>query len=396
MGVFLLKGGDVVQFAYTCDNKLFFFDNDKPIELTCGKTESYRAAIADIRKRTEWKETGTGANFMGTARYDGYDESSYTASITGLCFDNDDLIYSYSLDSSGGLCRKSTDASVSDEGHIYAGKDLRIKGISCKDKIIAFSLGNGITMHLATLNLDNNSLDEITDGDSAESNAVWSKSQNGTILYSATGLAVDSDGRTNGGVSPASVSKCDLNRMQLEEVVSDDDFDYICPRDDANGNIYYIKRPYKTKGNYGIGDILFDVVLFPVRLIKTVFGIFNFLAIHFAGESLKTAKNGKVKAKQKTEEERFVDGNLVNVRKNLEKSKRDGDEFLTAMPKSWVLIKRSSDGTEEILAKGVLSFDVADNGDVVYSNGNEIILLSDGTAKRLAKAGFASNICIKN
>jgi hypothetical protein len=48
------------------------------------------------------------------------------------------------------------------------------------------------------------------------------------------------------------------------------------------------------------------------------------------------------------------------------------------VPSSWQLVRRGQDGTEEIIAKNVLAYDLDAKGNIVYSNGNAIFHLTTG------------------
>ena len=43
-------------------------------------------------------------------------------------------------------------------------------------------------------------------------------------------------------------------------------------------------------------------------------------------------------------------------------------------------MRQQPDGSQEVLARGVLSFDLCDDGSVLYSNGSAIFHLAPGTA----------------
>lgn len=53
------------------------------------------------------------------------------------------------------------------------------------------------------------------------------------------------------------------------------------------------------------------------------------------------------------------------------------------MPPSWQLIRREADGEVQSLASGVLSFDVADDGALVYTNGTAVCAIAQGAKRRI-------------
>ena len=91
----------------TSDNKMYKVnDNGKVTELISKRAETYRQNVSEIRKRNEWKQSGSGAAFTGTLRMP--DENSESAAyICGLANSPDGrIIYSINLGEVGGLYYK--------------------------------------------------------------------------------------------------------------------------------------------------------------------------------------------------------------------------------------------------------------------------------------------------
>jgi hypothetical protein len=83
-------------------------------------------------------------------------------------------------------------------------------------------------------------------------------------------------------------------------------------------------------------------------------------------------------------------GNLI------EAQRQDGEnEEVDLVPASWQLARRRSGGTEEVLAKGVLAYDIAADGAIVYSNGNAIFLLHpDGRKEQLLSQRMIEQVVV--
>ena len=65
------------------------------------------------------------------------------------------------------------------------------------------------------------------------------------------------------------------------------------------------------------------------------------------------------------------------------------------VPSSWQLARRSSSGTEEVLAKGVLAYDLARDGSIVYSNGNALFVRHpDGRKERLLTEAMIEQVVV--
>ena len=53
------------MLVYISNGKLFQIKSGKPAEIKCGFINKYITNLEDIRKKKEWKSTGSGARFMG-------------------------------------------------------------------------------------------------------------------------------------------------------------------------------------------------------------------------------------------------------------------------------------------------------------------------------------------
>jgi hypothetical protein len=62
------------------------------------------------------------------------------------------------------------------------------------------------------------------------------------------------------------------------------------------------------------------------------------------------------------------------------------------VPRSWELIKAAKDGTQSCVKKGVLDYTVLSGGDILFSNGQAIIRLSDKGEEVIQKCRLAVNI----
>ncbi len=69
-----------------------------------------------------------------------------------------------------------------------------------------------------------------------------------------------------------------------------------------------------------------------------------------------------------------------------------GDKHGGIMPQSRMLIRRTADGSEEIIKKGVLDYIPIDSG-VIVSNGRHLLRIDmDGNETHIAKAKLAVNL----
>jgi hypothetical protein len=153
------------------------------------------------------------------------------------------------------------------------------------------------------------------------------------------------------------------------------------PQLSTDGSLYFIRRPYRDPNQPPTPwRAALDLVLLPFRLLYAVFQFLNFFTVRYTGNTLTTTGN----ARQKHADIRkmMIWGNLLDADKAANRAE-DGTPAL--VPKTWELIRRKDD-QEEVVAKGVLCYDLYSDGSVLYSNGNGIYRVDrKGSAERLAK-----------
>ena len=179
----------------------------------------------------------------------------------------------------------------------------------------------------------------------------------------------------------------------MEEFLTDPKYDYYKIKDDKYGNIYYIRQPYggeKSRDGIKFTDVLF----FPIRLLKGLFGWLNFMCTIWGGEPLKSGGSGlpnNEKIKERSAKDIIIDGNVIKAKEIAKAEDAKDGELSGFMPLSRVLVKREADGTETVLKKGVLDYSLCDEG-ILISNGRQITLFADGNETLVTKAYLARNL----
>lgn len=385
-----------MTIIYSSENKIFGYDETEKslTEIPCERVNKYRETVRNIQQRKEWKTTGTGANFMGMATADMINPDELPVRITGLSVNGDELVYGVNLEDVGSIYHRSFDPADTAEGLVRASNDFLFGSFDIKDGKLAVCMGSASFQHVAVMDM-NGRYDEYTDGDTIEENPCWAAKKNG-VYFSTAGYARDRYGSI-AAVSPRAIACLDLDRKSMTEVVSDENYDYLHPREDKNGDLYYIRQPYggeKPKG----GVTFKDVIMFPYRIVKGLFGFLNYFTTIFGGESLKSGgvSNG-TKSKQRSQRDIIIEGNVINAEKLDKINEAEGDKLSGIMPASRVLIKRTADGSEEILKKGVLDYILDGDGNVIISNGRHLLRIDkDGNETHIAKAKLAVNLAVKN
>ncbi len=383
-----------MRIAYTSENKIYLLENGNKTEIPCGRIIKYKEALDSIRRRTEWKTTGSGAQFMGMAENGAPDEENITARISGLSFDGERLIYAVRLDGSAALYQRSTDRKDMNEGLILSGNSFTFGAVDSLEGKLAVSMGSSVNdLHIAVMEPPSSDYTELTDGDTVEEDPWLSRYEKGRIYFSTAGNARNEYGAV-GAVSPRSGAYIDPEGGELCEFLSDPKTDYLKIKDDKFGNIYYIRRPYEEQTEGG-GVTVGDVLLFPVRILKALFGWLSFMSTIWGGEPLKkgdTGLPGGVKGRNRSQRDIIIDGNIIKAEQLAKEAQLKDDDPAGLMPLSRELVKREADGRETVLKKGVLDYTVCGDGRLIISNGRHITLLDGDKETHLARAQLAMNI----
>lgn len=373
-----------MKIIYISDNKIYKCTDGKITELSSERAQHYKSTVSEIRRNKEWKHSGTGAQFMGTAAPSG--NESIFVSINGIADDGTGLVYSIQLGEMGGIYRKNPDKPEAAEEHIFTGMNRDIGSISIKNGKIA-ACSNG---HLSIFDMKGN-FEDITDGDSIESQPCWSADDD-RIFCSTAGIARNQYGAP-AAYSPRSIMAVDLNAGSMEELFADEKYDFLRPSNDSSGNFYYIRQPYKVPEEKN--PLWKDVLLFPVRIIKALLGFLNAFSVLFGGESLRSGrKQGDVKTKEKSDRELFFEGRLLEAEKNEKENTAKGEKNPGIFPLSRVLVRIAPDGTETVLKRGVMDYAVLPDGSIICSNGRSLLHITDSGEELIAKAKMAQNICV--
>ncbi len=367
------------------EGELQLVGNGKCERIECQRITNYLETLQRMKQRDEWKTTGKGAKFMQVEQKDYGDETAHGEPLLrSIGSYEDKLLYCTFTDGMGGMYRKDTESG--DESYIFANKEYDLTGIATRNGKCVLTCAMGrYERHIGIVNMENGDVTQITEGFTSETHPFISRRDSSRILYTSMGYARNQSGAV-AEKSPCSICRYDESTGSLDELIASDDFDYIKPSDDNDGNIYYIKRKYEpTKRE---SNLFMDILLFPVRIVRAIGGFLSVFSMAFGGEPLRTGGHNPARSRTADERELFVEGNLIKAQKLSENS----DEGI--IPSDWVLVKYSN-GEETILKKGIMDYYLTDNGDIIYSNGNAVrILHKDGKDEKLCKLKLANSITV--
>lgn len=395
-------------FFYISDGEPCLFDGGRETALPSGVLSRYIEGVRERAKRNEWKESGSGAIFMGTATSETPESAVSSINARTLCigFDNDRLLYSLKIDNVCGIYSKRSFRDM-DEGIVlsdrtqrYGEFDANTRGDLCVAVSFAGETHIGIKRH------GQSDCSQITEGESIERDPVWSKVDQNLIYYSSAGLEkrnnADDEQDQNMQVgmfsiydmiseaaprahSPFSLCSIDISKGKISEIRASDKFDFIKPRAADDGSLYYIKKPFEsdTRQN-SVSGCLLDILTAPIKLIGALIGFFNIFTVKYSGKNLRSS--GNTKAKNRSDDQIFIDGNIISAKRELKANADHGEKYPGFIPRSFELHRISGGGEDRIVKRGVIAYTLRGEN-VIYSNGSSVILLSpDGSEKLLSKA----------
>ena len=178
----------------------------------------------------------------------------------------------------------------------------------------------------------------------------------------------------------------------MEEILSDKERSLTKPKDDADGNLYFIRKP-ETEEKRSAWKILLDIILIPWRLLVAIYRFLETFTLVFTGRKFIKDGSSPVKTKDRDGGKLFIEGNLINAEEEYKRNLRHKDAYAGFAPHSWELVKRDKDGNETTVAKSVIDYCLGENGDVYYVNGKHVLKVSsDGKREKIADASLCTKI----
>ncbi|MBI0395806.1 hypothetical protein [Acinetobacter bereziniae] len=361
---------------YLSNQNLYLLDGNKSITVPCQAIDQYKKNLVEIQQRKEWKTKGTGAQFTGNFSQDDQVDLNHIFPTDVVLTSDHKMIYTACLQEGTSINIKSLNDLQETEGLILRKNDFVVQDMAYDEakKRLALSVNsNGYERHICILPLDANRTQYLTEGDCQDSNPCFDPQDTMQIYYDSCGLAY---GEHRIAYSPKEIYHLDMGTGELQTVASDPKFDFFKPKMDSLGNLYFIKRPYSRDGSHHSPvTTIKDIIFAPFKIIRAIVSWLDFFTQRYTGESLKTTSgNNPAKSQQKSEEELFVEGNLIKAQQNLEHNQKSGEKYPGMIPKSWELVKMSPTGEMTTLKRGVMSFALKDDT-IFYSNGKYLIEL---------------------
>lgn len=378
---------------YLSNNQITYLKDQKQLAIPCQAVDLYKKNLEEIKQRKEWKSKGTGAQFMGMGYMPDMQQSNHIYPSDMVFTGPDQIIYAARLDEGTAIYAKSLNNLQELEGLVLRKNEFIVYDIAYDGHNQRLALSASAPYqherHLSVLSIDGNRIQYVTEGECQDANPVFNAQNPDQIYYDSCGFAYDQQGRVS--IGPKRICLLNLRTGDLDSVLEDAGYDFLKPQTDAQGNLYVLRRPYKQKTDSLA--VLKDLILAPVRIIKAIIGWLDFFTQRYSGQSLKTTSGANpAKARQKTQEELFVEGNLINAQKTRQQNSKTGEKYPGIIPRSWELIKLTPAGEVVVVKKGVLSYTLKD-GSIVYSNGGYLLqLAADGSEQLLAEGHLISKL----
>jgi len=377
--------------AYLAQGKVRLKEGDQPPRTIESPfvAATYEKAVR-AQQRHAWKGEGggflSGASLWGGATAQGPEP----ARITSLCRGREagQIIYAMT---SGSLCALlSADRLGAEERRLWNNNKYRIHhpAVHPVTGDYAFSsLHPNGTANIGIMFQDESGVAELTEGDSIDTAPGWCPGDGRKVVFQSAGIGRNRHGHQL-ALGPFRIEQVDIDSAEMATLAVDHDADLLAPKLTADGALYFIKRPYEGRPRVNPLRVVKDVLLFPFRLIYAVFQFFNFFSMRYTGKKLTTSTDG-ARGKPVDLQQMMIFGNLVQAQRPA-----DGEEPPDLVPSSWRLVRRY-EGADRVIARGVLAFDVAADGTVVYSNGSALFAVTPrGSRDRLLSEAMIEQVSV--
>jgi hypothetical protein len=368
------------RFAYLEQGKLRLHAGGTGVTLESEFGRSLRERAAQIQHRHAWKTQGRGAQFMTGMLWPEQtgDPSGFRIAITSVAQGRNpgELLYSLETNEVSGIF--AVDANGVEQ-RLFHTADFRVRHIALSadcSSIAASIFHNLFTSNIAVMQAEGTNLLMATEGDSCDLAPRWAPGPGRRLVFQSAGVGRDVAGRVC-GLGPFAVQELDLDSGEMEVLAEEADCDLLGPQKAGDGALYYIRRPYRTgREKMSPWLALRDALLFPFRMAYAVFQFFNFFSMRYTGKPLSTSRG--VGKRQLDLKQMMVWGNLIDAGSAAQQDGHGDPEAPSLVPSSWQLVRQAPGGRKEVLAKGVLSFDIAEDGSLLYSNGSAIHRIAPG------------------
>jgi hypothetical protein len=377
--------------AYRSGGRIYVVSsNEEPRALESPFAESVRERARRAAAGHDWKASDSGDGFLSGSALWGRrgvrDPGEIRIVASGLGPGRSAGELAYSLDTGDVSGVFLHDTATGEEMRLYHGNTTRVAEVTARRGAIQLACSirevDG-SSHIALLDIDGGGSPRVvTDGDSVDEAPSWIPDHEALVFQSA-GI-----GRTRSGAAvglgPYAIEELDLASGRLVTRARDERFDFLTPRVARDGALYTLRRPYRSPSSAHPLRALGDVLLFPFRVLRALFGWLDVFSLIYSGKRLTSA--GGPQRREPELADLVIWGRRVDAERRLSRARLRGDAP-ALVPSTWQLARHGGDGTCEVVAEAVLAFDVAPDGALLVSNGSAIDRLhADGRRERVCRA----------
>lgn len=368
-----------VIIAWLAQGKIRLKCGDEPprtVESRFG--QGIRDRTLKAQQRHGWKASGEGEKFLAGAMLWGRSNSDPAAvrvSITSLCrgAERGQLLYALETDDMCSVLQ--LDQLGAEERRLWNKNATRLDHLDVSERgDVACSIRHPVgTANLAVRPAGETGFGEVTEGDSVDTAPRWIPGEGRRLVFQSAGVGRDRHGHF-AGLGPFTLQRLDVDTGEMTPLLEEPRHDLLGPQMSAGGTLYFIRRPYLTGREVHPFRMLKDILLFPFKLLVAVFHFLQFFSMRYTGKKLTSADGAR--SREADMKQMMIWGNMVNAQRA-----KEGEEPPDLAPQ-WELVRRQPDGTEQVLAGSVVSYDLGSDGTVYYSNGNAIFALPPGGKKQ--------------
>ena len=249
-----------MTLLFIADSKIYRLDEGKLSEIENGILEKYREKLYQNVKRSEWKKNGSGARFLEQAAAEDAEEKlrNLYFCTDALAVTGDTLLFSQTIENTSGIYTKTGE---NDEGIVLSDSGTRYGEFDELDGQLAVSASFAGESHIGLIRPGVAECRLLTEGETIDRHPFWSRFEKNVIYYSSAGLEItgsaerpeEAEGpsglpallaaqrRTGRSLGPASLCRLDLSAGEIDEILSDNRYDYIKPSTDGSGNLFFIR-----------------------------------------------------------------------------------------------------------------------------------------------------------
>ncbi|MFN2270168.1 MAG: hypothetical protein ACK2US_04980 [Anaerolineae bacterium] len=386
-----------LKLAYLSQGKLFFKHGDlaaRQIDSQFGQEIISRTI--QRHQRDEWKFGERESPFSGSmlwgAKQATPDEMRVNVTSATSSDQGGELVYFLETGYVGGLF--SYNWTNDEEKRIFHKEAFHIRDIDRHPELDLIACAQLFPGGMGKIGIIKGlGLHQITEGDSVDLAPSWIPGKGQEIVFQSAGIARNPKGRAV-GLGPFTIQRLNPEKGSLTPLLDDPEIDFLLPHLDADGTLYFIRRPYEMPGRSkpSLWRLATDVLLFPFRLLRALFHYMNFVSLAFSRKPLATAAGPKTDGPD--EHTLMLWGRMIDAQKALRENAQ-AKETPALVPSSWELVKRQPSGEETILAKSVVAYDIDPANNVVYTNGSAIYRVdSQGNSQLVAKGNLIQSVVI--